>query len=93
MRFVVAPFVGQDPCYVRRGGGFDQLRLLVWRGTGGQCYDEGVLAVEGGDEAGLVGVGDFFDVDAGGEGVGVGVGGGGGARDGCDGEGVRFEQG
>ena len=72
--------VGQHPRHLGFSGGGDQLGLLVARRGDGHGDDEAVLAFEGGDERGRVGVVDGFGVHAGGDFVGAV-----GARQGGDG--------
>ena len=61
---VGAPLVGEDPGDVGVGGGLEELRLLVRRRHDAEGDDEGVLALEGFGQRGLVAVVDFLHVHA-----------------------------
>lgn len=64
---VIAVFVGEDPGDASIGGGVDEFSLLFWWGADAHSDDEGFLALQGGDDGGVVVVVDLFDGDAGGE--------------------------
>lgn len=68
---IAAELVGQDPGDFCGSRGFDEFGLGVRWCEDAHGYYEGVLALEGGHKAGLVGVVDFFDNYAGGERVGA----------------------
>ena len=62
---VVAVLVGQHPGHLGRGGGLDELGLLLRRGARVHGDYQGVLALERCDEGSVVVVGDPFDLGAG----------------------------
>ena len=62
---IVAVFVGEDPGDAGGGGGFDKFCLLLWWCHCSHSDDEGILALKGRHERGLVCIINFFDLNTG----------------------------